>query len=70
MTIREWTEEDFANAVKNPYFDRLNKRVEVIVKRTDYEYFSEVAHMNDEKPEDVMRRILRLSAKRMREHDE
>ena len=68
--MRELTEEDFARAVKNPYFEKLHKKVEVYVKNEDYEYIHEVANMNSETPEQMIRRILRLSVERMREMDD
>jgi len=66
----EYTVEDFAKGVKNPYFEKLNKRIEVIVSNEDYAYFSAIAEINEETPQDLMRRCLRIAAKEMREHDD
>ena len=68
--MRELTEKDFERAVKNPYFEKLNKRIEVIVSNEDYAYFSAIAEINEETPQDLMRRCLRIAAKEMREHDD
>ncbi|MCL2168442.1 MAG: hypothetical protein FWB74_00280 [Defluviitaleaceae bacterium] len=70
MTIKELTADDFARAAKNPFFDKLCQKVEVVVRRKDYALFSEIAEINGETPENLMRRVLRMSADDMREHDD
>ena len=69
--IKELTEEDFSRGVKNPFFDKLCRKVEVVVRHEDYEVFLETAKLNGErvKPEDVMKRCLADYAKILREHD-
>ena len=68
---RELTAEDFARGVKNPFFDKLCRKVEVVVRHEDYEVFMETARLNGErvKPEDIMKRCLADYAKILREHD-
>ncbi|MCL2352192.1 MAG: hypothetical protein FWC55_06630 [Firmicutes bacterium] len=66
----EYTAEDFKRGVKNPYFEKLNRKVEVAVKHEDYQVFLEVAEQNGVKPEVIMNRCLADYAKRLREHDE
>ena len=39
----EYTEEDFAKAIKNPYFEKLNRKVEVAVRHETYDTFKEIA---------------------------
>ena len=69
--IKELTEKDFERAVKNPYFDKLCRKVEVVIRHEDYEVFLETAKLNCErvKPEDVMKRCLADYAKILREHE-
>ena len=67
--MRELTAEDFKNAIKNPFYEKLIKEVVVPVRRTDYATFEEVAKMNGETVESVMKRCLKMAAKEMREHD-
>ena len=67
--MRELTAEDLKNAIKNPFYEKLIKEVMVPVRREDYATFEEVAKMNDETVESVMKRCLKMAAKSMREHD-
>lgn len=69
--IRELTEKDFERAVKNPHFDKLCRKVEVVVRHEDYDVFLETAKLNGDrvKPEDVMKRCLADYAKILREHE-
>jgi len=69
--IRELTTEDFDRGIKNPFFDKLCRKVEVAIRHEDYEVFMEAAKLNGErvKPEDVMKRCLSDYAKILREHD-
>lgn len=64
-----YTDEELKKGVRNPFFYDFCKKVEVIVKNEDYAVFEEVAKMNGETPESVMRRCLAQSAKAMREND-
>ena len=38
----EYTAEDFTKAVKNPYFEKLNKKVEVAIRHETYNLFKEI----------------------------
>ena len=67
---KEYTIEELKKGVKNPFYDKLIKEVVVPVKCEDYAIFEEVAKMNGETPEIVMKRCLSMSAKRMKEHDD
>jgi len=62
---------EMVNAIKNPFFDKLCRKVEVIVTHDDYATFQETAKLNGErvKPEDVMKNCLREMAQMLREHD-
>lgn len=66
----EYTTEDFAKAVKNPYFDKMARKSEVTVTHEDYKIFSEVAQKNGVKPEDIMYRCLTIYAQELRDHNE
>ena len=61
---KEYTIEELRKGVRNPFYDRLIKEVVVPVKREDYAIFEEVAKMNGETPEQVMKRSLSISAKK------
>ena len=64
----EYTAEDLKGAIRNPFYDKLIKEVVVPVRREDYDIFKEVANMNRETPESVMKRCLKMAAKEMQEH--
>ena len=66
---KEYTIEELRKGVKNPFYDTLITEVVVPVKREDYTVFEEVAKINGETPELVMKRCLSMSAKKMKEHD-
>jgi len=65
----EYTAEDLKGAIKNPFFHKLCKKVEVVVDNEDYAIYEEIAKMNNETPELVMKRCLKIAAKEMKEHD-
>jgi len=67
--MRELNAEDFKKAKKNPFYDKLIKEVVVPVRREDYAIFEEIAKMNGETPESVMKRCLKIAAKELQEHD-
>ena len=67
MMKAEYTAEDLKNAIRNPFYEKLIKEVVVPVRREDYAVFEEVAKMNGETPESVMKRCLKTSAKHLRE---
>ena len=66
---KEYTIDELRKGVKNPFYDKLIKEVVVPVKLEDYAAFEEIAKMNGETPELVMKRCLSMSVKRMKEHD-
>ena len=66
----EYTAEDFKRGIKNPYFKKLNRKVEIPIRHEDYQVFLEVAEQNGVKPEVIMNRCLASYAKRLKEHDE
>ena len=65
----EYTEKDFEKAIKNPYFDKLNIKTEVAIRRETYALFQEIAEQNNVSPEIIMRRCLESYAKRLTEED-
>ena len=67
--MRELTAEDFKRAKKNPFYEKLIKEVVVPVRREDYAIFEEVAIMNGESTESVIKRCLKMAAKELKEHD-
>ena len=66
-----FTVEELKKSVRNPFFDKLNRKVTISIRHEDYEVFAETAKQNGEKvsPEDVMRRCLADYAKILKGHD-
>ncbi|MCL2362109.1 MAG: hypothetical protein FWC73_09890 [Defluviitaleaceae bacterium] len=66
-----FTVDELRKGIKNPYFNKLCRKVEVIVTHADYEIFLDTARQNGEriKPEDVMSRCLIDYAKMLQEHE-
>ena len=65
----EYTAEDLKGAKRNPFYEKLIKEVLIPVRREDYSVFEEVARANNETPESVIKRCLKMAAKEMKEHD-
>jgi len=62
---KEYTIDELKNGVRNPFYDKLIKEVTLPVRRDDYAIFEDVAKMNGESPESVMKRCLKIAAKEM-----
>ena len=62
---------EMVNAIKNPFFDKLCRKVEITVTHKDYALYEETAKLHGErvKPEDVMKNALREMAQMIREHE-
>jgi len=54
----EYTAEDFARGVKNPYFEKLNRKTEVAVRHETYRLFQEIGNRNGVAAEVIMNRCL------------
>ena len=65
----EYTAEDFSKAVKNPYFEKLNKRTEVAVRHESYAVFEEIGKKNGVTAEFIMKRCLESYAQKLLAHD-
>jgi hypothetical protein len=65
----EYTAEDFAKAVKNPYFEKLNRKVEVAVHHESYRIFESIGKKSGVSAEFIMKRCLDSYAKKLQEHD-
>ena len=63
--------DELKKSVKNPFYEKLNRKVTVSIRHDDYEIFMDTARQNGEKvtPEDVMRRCLADYAKTLKEHE-
>ena len=68
--MRELTEKDFARGVKNPHFDRLMTRVEVAIRKDDWNTFQTLSKLNGIPPEIIMRNCLADFAQEIRADDE
>ena len=68
---KEFTIEELKKSVKNPFYEKLNRKVTVSIRHEDYQVYAETAKLNGERvsPEDIMRRCLADYAKILREHD-
>ena len=68
----EFTIDELKKGVKNPFFDKPCRKVEVVVTHKDYEVFLDAAKSNGErvKPEDIMNRCLIDYAKMLKEHSD
>ena len=62
---REYTIDELKNGVRNPFYSKLVKEVTIPVSRDDYAVFEDIAKMNGESPESVMKRCLKMAAKEM-----
>ena len=65
-----FTIEELKKSVKNPFYEKLNRKVSVSIRHEDYEVFLDAAKQNGERvtPEDIMRRCLADYAKILKEH--
>ena len=66
-----FTIDELKKSVKNPFYEKLNRKVLVSIRHDDYEVFMQVAKQNGERvtPEDIMRRCLADYAKILKEHE-
>lgn len=65
-----FTIDELKKSVKNPFYEKLNRKVSVSIRHEDYEVFLDTAKQNGERvtPEDIMRRCLADYAKMLKEH--
>jgi len=61
------TSDDFKQAIKNPFYEKLVTEVVVPVQKEVYKIFEDLAKQNGEEPEKVMRRCLADYAKKFQE---
>ena len=66
----EYNTEDFAQAIKNPYFEKINKKAEVTVRHEVYKVFCDVGEKNGVKPEIIMNRCLTDYAQKLIEDED
>ena len=45
VMMRELTEKDFASGVKNPHFDKLMAKIEVAIRKDDWNTFLELSKL-------------------------
>ena len=66
-----FTIDELKKSVKNPFYEKLNRKVLVSIRHDDYEVFMQAAKQNGERvtPEDIMRRCLADYAKILKEHE-
>ena len=66
----EYTAVDFENGVRNPYFEQLNKKIEISLRNEDYNVFLMIGTQNGVSPEVIIRRCLTDYATRLQESDD
>ena len=66
----EYTAADFERGIKNPYFDKLNIKTNVAIRREIYQVFCEIGKKNGVEPEVIMSRCLADYAKMLTEESE
>jgi len=54
----EYSATDFAKGVKNPYFEKLNRKAEVAIRHDIYNVFEDIARQNGVTPETIMQHCL------------
>ena len=66
-----FTVDELKKSVKNPFYEKLNRKVTVSIRHEDYEIYLDTARQNGERvtPEDIMRRCLADYAKILKEHE-
>ena len=62
----EYTEEDFARAIKNPFYHKFNTEVMVAVHNEAYEVFKEISEKTGVPVNRVMNRCLNDYAERLK----
>jgi hypothetical protein len=67
--MRELTEEDFKKGIKNPFFDKLCRKVEVAVSHENYAIYEDIAKKRGVTPEMVMQRCLEDYVKILEAHE-
>ena len=67
--MRELTEEDFARGVRNPHFDKLMTKIEIAIRKDDWNTFCELSKLNGIPPEVIMRSCLANFAEEIRNDD-
>ena len=65
----EYTVEDFEKAVKNPYFYKLNRKIEVAIRHESYKIFEDIGKKNGVSAEFIMKRCLDFYAKKLQAHE-
>jgi hypothetical protein len=68
--MRELTAKDFERAVRNPHFDKLMIKVEVPVSKEDWATLSELAKINEVRPEIILQNCIAEFAEEVRESDD
>ena len=70
MTMKaEYSAEDMKGAIRNPFYDKLNREVVVAIRHEVYEIFRDIGEQNGVEPEVIMNRCLTSYAKTLLEHE-
>jgi len=66
----EYKAEDFAKAVKNPYYHKLNTDVKIGIRNEDYDLFKKYADESGVEIETIIKRCLIDYARMLREDED
>ena len=66
---KEYTFEELKRGIRNPFYEKLIKEVVVPIRRDDYEVFEEIAKINEEPVEALLKRCLKWAAKEFQKED-
>ena len=64
--MRELTEADFARGVKNPHFDKIMKKIEIAIRKEDWNTLCDLSKLNSIPPEIIIRNCIASLAKEIR----
>jgi len=67
--MRELTADDFKKGIKNPFFDKLCRKIVVAISHENYAIYESIAKKRGVTPEMVMQRCLDEYAKILDEHE-
>jgi len=65
----EYTAIDFAKGIKNPFFEKLNRKTEVSVRHETYQIYETIGKKSGVEPELIMRRALEQFAEILLDED-
>ena len=65
----EYTIEELKKGVRNPFYEKLNRKVEVGIRHETYAIFEEISKQSGIPLERIMKRCIETFAKTLQEHE-